>query len=44
MEMAMHHHNLDVHPIPKGKTPLYINEPQLVDPVLWEMELDNCDP
>ena len=42
--MAMHHHNLDVHPIPKGKTPLYINEPQLADPVLWEMEPDNCDP
>ena len=27
-------HDLDVHPVPKGKTPLYINEPQLVDPVV----------
>lgn len=34
--MAMQH-DLDVYPVPKGKTPLYINEPQLVDPVLWEI-------
>ena len=25
------HHNLDPHPIPKDKTPLFINEPQLCD-------------
>ena len=25
------HHNLDIHSIPKGKEPLFINEPELID-------------
>ena len=27
----MKHHSLDVHPKPKEKTPLYVNEPELLD-------------
>ena len=27
----MEHHSLDVYPIPKEKTPMYINEPWLID-------------
>ncbi len=27
----MKHHRLDQYPIPKDKTPLYVNEPWLVD-------------
>lgn len=26
------HHNIDVHPIPRDKTPRFINEPWLIDP------------
>lgn len=28
----MEHHSLDPYPIPKEKSPLYINEPWLIDP------------
>lgn len=31
----MEHYTLDVHPIPKEKMPLYINEPWLIDS-LWK--------
>ncbi len=27
----MEHHNLDTHPLPKDKSPIYINEPWLID-------------
>ncbi len=33
----MMHHPLDPYPIPKDKTPLYINEPHLIDKSLSEM-------
>lgn len=29
--MSVQHHDLDVHPIPEDKNPLYINEPWLID-------------
>ena len=32
----MEHHRLDLYPIPKDKTPLYINEPWLIDKSLLE--------
>ena len=32
----MQHHRLDPYPIPKDKTPLYINEPWLIDKSLSE--------
>ena len=32
----MEHHRLDPYPIPKNKTPLYINEPWLIDKSLLE--------
>ena len=34
----MMHHSLDPYPIPKEKTPMYINEPWLVDKTLLEYE------
>jgi len=33
---SMEHHRLDPYPIPKDKTPLYINEPWLIDKSLLE--------
>ena len=30
----MYHHQLDVYPIPKEKSPRYINEPWLIDKTL----------
>ncbi len=27
----MEHHDLDPYPVPKGKVPLYVNEPWLAD-------------
>ena len=32
----MEHHTLDVHPIPKEKTPMFINEPWLIDRTIFE--------
>lgn len=29
--MSITHHNLDVHPVPRETTPLFINEPWLID-------------
>ena len=34
----MEHHNLDIHPIPKEKAALYINEPWLIDETVEIME------
>lgn len=31
----MEHHDLDVYPIPREKSPRYINEPWLIDDMLW---------
>ena len=33
----MKHHSLDVYPIPKEKTPMYINEPWLIDKSKYEL-------
>lgn len=32
----MKHHDLDVYPIPREKTPMYINEPWLIDRLIKE--------
>ena len=41
----MEHHTLDVHPIPKEKKPLYINEPWLIDDsYIWEVRGKSVDP
>lgn len=40
----MVHHSLDIYPIPKEKSPLYINEPWLIDQSLLEDKLDNQEP
>ena len=32
----MEHHDLDIHPIPREKTPMFINEPWLIDGSLLE--------
>ena len=40
----MEHHTLDVHPIPKEKTPLYINEPWLIDCSLLEIGNRSAEP
>ena len=46
--MAKEHHDLDIHPIPKEKTPLYINEPWLIDRHIfdygdWNKEPDSAN-
>ena len=33
----MEHHTLDVHPVPKDKSPMFINEPWLIDQSILEM-------
>ena len=38
------HHNLDVHPIPREKTPMFINEPWLIDETLLEYPTDQKQP
>lgn len=41
----MAHHTLDVHPVPKEKKPLYINEPWLIDDsYIWEVRGKSVDP
>jgi hypothetical protein len=40
----MDHHNLDVHPIPKESTPLFINEPWMIDSSLQWIQEKGCDP
>lgn len=38
----MEHHNLDANPIPKETTPLFINEPWMIDDSLqWIQETGN---
>ncbi len=39
----MKHHDLDVYPIPREKTPMYINEPWLVDRSILERTLKMTD-
>lgn len=34
----MQHHDLDIHPIPRDKQPLYINEPCLADSSIFEQQ------
>ena len=34
------HHDLDIYPIPKEETPLFINEPWLIDMTLNEIGRD----
>lgn len=38
------HHNLDVYPIPREQTPMYINEPWLIDKTLLEYPMDREQP
>lgn len=33
--MPSEHHNLDIHPIPKEKVPMFINEPWLIDESIY---------
>ena len=40
----MEHHNLDAHPIPKGKMPLFINEPWMIDDSLQWIQQTGYDP
>ena len=40
----MEHHTLDVHPIPKDKMPLYINEPWLIDRSMSETGKVSIEP
>lgn len=37
----MEHHNLDIYPDPRDKTPIYINEPWLIDDSMYEKK-DYC--
>lgn len=34
----MKRHTIDIHPIPKEKAPLYVNESQLIDPLCCYLE------
>ena len=40
----MEHHNLDLHPIPKESTPIFINEPWLIDSSLQWRQQNGYDP
>jgi hypothetical protein len=42
--MKLEHHDLDIHPIPKEKTPLFINEPWLIDGSKYEFSWGNKEP
>jgi hypothetical protein len=42
--VKMEYHRLDAYPIPKDKTPLYINEPWLIDNSIMEIRLDASEP
>ena len=37
----MEHHSLDPYPVPKDKSPLYINEPRIIDKSLLEYSLQS---
>ena len=39
----MHHHNIDPYPIPKDKSPIYINEPWLIDKSIRDKtDMEQC--
>lgn len=40
----MEHYRLDTYPIPKDKSPLYINEPWLIDASIMENSVDTREP
>ena len=42
--MKLEHHDLDVHPIPKEKKPLYVNEPWLIDHSDYELSWGKKEP
>jgi hypothetical protein len=42
--MSSEHHDLDIHPIPKEKMPMFINEPWLVDRYLFDYGPRNKEP
>ena len=42
--MKLEHHDLDIHPIPKEKKPLFINEPWLIDRSNYESAWGNKEP
>jgi hypothetical protein len=42
--MKFEHHDLDIHPIPKEKTPLFINEPWLIDDSNYELSWGKKEP
>jgi hypothetical protein len=42
--MKFEHHDLDPYPIPKGKEPLYVNEPWLIDDSNYELSWKNKEP
>ena len=42
--MDREHHDLDIHPIPKEKSPLFINEPWLSDRHIFDYGDRNKEP
>lgn len=42
--MKLEHHDLDIHPIPKERTPLFINEPWLIDHSSYELSCRSKEP
>lgn len=42
--MKLKHHDLDIFPIPKEKTPLFVNEPWLIDDSNYELSWGNKEP
>lgn len=42
--MNLEHHDLDIHPVPKGPKPLFINEPWLIDASNYEAAWGNKEP
>ena len=39
----MHHHNIDPYPIPKDKSPIYINEPWIIDKSICDKKAFDLD-
>ncbi len=42
--MKLEHHTLDIHPVPKDKAPLFINEPWLIDHLNYELSWGKREP
>jgi len=42
--MKLEHHTLDIHPVPKDKAPLFVNEPWLIDDSNYELSWRNREP